>query len=778
MRNIIKIARAELRTLFYSPIAWVVLVVFFAIAGALFVGPLQDIARVQELSLNNSPFYKGAAISYSEALFESPYSAILFYMYLFIPLITMGVFSRELNSGSIKFLYSSPVRIRELVLGKYLGLILFNMTMLLSVVVLLATGAFSILHAEYKVFLSAFLGFFLLSSTYAAIGLFISALTSYQLLAGLATIIVFILLGVVELFGQQYDFIRDLTYFLALPNRVDRMLKGLITSRDVLYFLLIIAMFIGFTLVKLKSTQEFTRKSTKYGRYLLIFVAVLLLGYFSSRPGKVLYLDVTSNQVHTIDTAVQNVLKELDGSPLTITWYGNLMSDNFSLGSPAARNNYIWNIWDKYRRFYPNMIMKYEYYYKIDQYNQNVLLSYPDKDIHEIAAMMARSVDVNISRFRKPQEIDSIFNFGDEPARQFMILEYKGKKAILRMLTESPYWPEQPMVAGSLKRVASERPPEIIFTTGHYERSPYKHGEREYSAHTNDIISKMALTNLGVNVDTLSLLRDELPVATDVLVVADPKTMLEDTVQAKIRHYIDKGGNALIYGEAGKENVLNPLLKNIGIQLIPGTMFDLANEFSKLSIGAGFTTAAWKLSGEFVFQDQGADKKDKHQEGKEFFDIYYPQPTRITYENVNGFTVNPLFVRKGSDNIWIEGGRYVPDSALATFSEKEGDYREDEYVLAVQLTRMVNGKEQRIIVAGDADHMSKFHGNGYPINNSYYSWLLYNKYPVYVTHKFPKDTLLTIGRTTGNLLYTLFVYIIPALVLVTGMIILIRRKRK
>ncbi|MGN6417990.1 MAG: ABC transporter permease, partial [Pseudobacter sp.] len=281
MRLILKIARAELRTLFYSPIAWVVIIVFFVITGVLFVDPLVEISRVQEVAMENSPFYEGNIYGYTLTLFTGTFDAILSYLYLFIPFLTMGAISRELNNGTIKFLYSSPVRIRELVLGKYLGLLFFNGFLLAAIAILLITGMFSIQHVEYKVYLSAFLGIFLLSSTYTAIGLFISSLTSYQLVAGLVTFMVFILLSFISNFGQQYDFVRDLTWFLSLPNRVDRLITGLITSRDILYFLLIIIMFLGFSIVKLKSTQESKKKTVLYFRYLVILTVILGLGYFS-----------------------------------------------------------------------------------------------------------------------------------------------------------------------------------------------------------------------------------------------------------------------------------------------------------------------------------------------------------------------------------------------------------------------------------------------------------------------------------------------------------------
>ncbi len=107
----------------------------------------------------------------------------------------MGTISREVNSGSMNLLSSSPIRVREIIAGKYLGLMIYNLVLMSSIAFLLFTGYFSIVNAELKWFLSMMLGFWLLSSAYLAIGLFISCLTNYQIMAGIATFVIFFLLN-------------------------------------------------------------------------------------------------------------------------------------------------------------------------------------------------------------------------------------------------------------------------------------------------------------------------------------------------------------------------------------------------------------------------------------------------------------------------------------------------------------------------------------------------------------------------------------------------------
>src|SRR5690606_13296833 len=99
---------------------------------------------------------------------------------------------------------------------------------------------------------------------------------------------------------QQYDFVRDLTYFLSIAGRSNSMLVGLISSKDVIYFLLIIVLFLSFTILKIKGTMESRSWYFKASRYAFCVVIVLTIGYISHRPANTFYLDITRNKVNTI----------------------------------------------------------------------------------------------------------------------------------------------------------------------------------------------------------------------------------------------------------------------------------------------------------------------------------------------------------------------------------------------------------------------------------------------------------------------------------------------
>ena len=272
MRTTFNIAKTELRTLFYSPIAWFLMIVFFVQCALAYTYQLNSNARSQEMG--------GIALEYmtqlTERIFgarEGLFSSVMEKLYLYIPLLTMGLISREINGGTMKLLYSSPVRVRDIIFGKFLAMMIFSLVLVCIAGIFLVAGQFQIVSADTGMLLTAALGFYLLLCAYSAIGLFMSCLTTYQVVAAVAT---FIMIGILSYIGrlwQGIDFVRDLTYFLSLTGRTEKMLFGLLTTKDVLYFVIIIYIFLGLSIYKLRSGRESKLVFVFVGRYEFILVS-------------------------------------------------------------------------------------------------------------------------------------------------------------------------------------------------------------------------------------------------------------------------------------------------------------------------------------------------------------------------------------------------------------------------------------------------------------------------------------------------------------------------
>lgn len=771
MYIIFKIAKAELKSLFYAPIAWVIIVVFFLISGMQFVDPLMTLARIQEVKLTNNPAWRAEGGQLTKVIFIGSVEKLLSYFYLFIPLLTMGIIGRERNTGTIKLLYSSPIQVREIVLGKYLGLILFNLILLSSVALLLLTGYFSIEHAELYWLLSMWLGFFFLSAVYVAIGLYISCLISNQIVAALTTFILFSILGIIGSYWQDVDVLRDMIYVFDFYSRSETLIKGLITTSDIIYLFLIVILFLWLSINKLKSTQESTKWIVRFSRNASVVLLIFVIGYFSNRPGYIGYWDVTRDKVNTIDPATQEVLKELDGSPMTVTLYTNLFGANKQFGDVGFRKTYIRNFWGKIGRFYPNLHLKYEFYYDLKKGDSTLFYTYPNLNIHQIAEKIAKFQFINLEKYKKPGEIDQLVDLSGEDLRAIMELEYKGKKAFLRTVVEPGDVMGEEMMSGTFRRLARDTTPMIYFTSGHYERSPYRNGEREYRNHTLRDGAAKALVNLGVDVDTISLLNASVPANTSILAVADPRSALSPKEQEKVMEYLEAGGNAVFLGEPGKQSMLNPILEKIGVHLEAGILVRPMNDMSSELFRLPLTPSGYHLAKELYMQFFQQDSMKRASQS--FFSNCV-----LSYKAINGFKIEPIVQEVPVEYpTWIEKGQFVSDSAAPTFSITEGDLQQSQYVIGLKMSRIINNKEQRIIVMGDADCMASRYDKDL-IGNGLYSWLLNNEYPVYTRVIDPLDNFLTISKQTGIVIYNLYMYVIPGLLILIGAVVLIRRKRK
>ena len=119
MKTIFNIAKTELQVMFYSPVAWLILIIFTFQTGMTFSDSFEGLIRlgVMKIPLNSATINTYAG-------WGGIFTKVQAYLYLYIPLLTMSIMSRELGSGSIKLLYSSPITNAQIILGKYLSLMI------------------------------------------------------------------------------------------------------------------------------------------------------------------------------------------------------------------------------------------------------------------------------------------------------------------------------------------------------------------------------------------------------------------------------------------------------------------------------------------------------------------------------------------------------------------------------------------------------------------------------------------------------------------------------
>jgi ABC-2 type transport system permease protein len=283
MKITFEIARKELRTLLFSPIGWLILAVISMQAGTMLFQSLSSRATI-------AGFWENI-LSLTYALMFVSYSGIvpkmLANLYLFVPLITMGLLSQEFANGTIKLLFSSPVKAHQIVLGKYLSVMIYALLLAALVVIFeVLIGLFIVQSMDIKVAFWGVVAVYLMVCLYASVGLFVSSLTSYPFIAALGSV------GL--LFGLQY--LSGLVVVgSSMPPVVSRMLEwfsvltmfgspsfiGYITAWQLLYFPIVIGLFLGLTWLRLYSMRHSEPLWTRMWRYVALIVACVAIGMAS-----------------------------------------------------------------------------------------------------------------------------------------------------------------------------------------------------------------------------------------------------------------------------------------------------------------------------------------------------------------------------------------------------------------------------------------------------------------------------------------------------------------
>lgn len=220
MHNVLAIARRELRGYFDSPVAYIVVVSFLLVAGWMYFSSIFLLDRADMRG-----FFA-----------PSPFSPSLLLVIL-APAVTMRLVAEEYQTGTIELLTTMPVRDSEVVVGKFLAALgLLSAALLLTLAYPITIGRLGAL--DWGPVVSGYFGLLLFSSALLALGLFCSTLTENQIVA----FIVAFLLGAALYFVYWLQFfvppgLAPVLEFLSVSSHLDNMARGVIDSRDVVFYL-------------------------------------------------------------------------------------------------------------------------------------------------------------------------------------------------------------------------------------------------------------------------------------------------------------------------------------------------------------------------------------------------------------------------------------------------------------------------------------------------------------------------------------------------------------
>ncbi|HEY0635179.1 MAG TPA: ABC transporter permease subunit [Gammaproteobacteria bacterium] len=244
------IAARELRSLFLSPLAWSILAVVLFILAFLFLSQL-DLYMSYQAQLAMMESAPGVTESVVAPLFSSATIILL----LVVPLITMRLISEERRNRTLPLLFSAPISMTEIVLGKYLGILGF-LGIMLGLIVLMPLSLLLAGHLDFGLLFSGLLGLTLMLAAFAAAGLFMSTLTSHPTVAAVASFGLLLLLWIIDwasgLGGEGSGAVFG---YLSLQKHYQALLSGLFDSSDVVYYLLFIATFLVLSIRRLDADR-------------------------------------------------------------------------------------------------------------------------------------------------------------------------------------------------------------------------------------------------------------------------------------------------------------------------------------------------------------------------------------------------------------------------------------------------------------------------------------------------------------------------------------------
>ncbi len=285
-------------------------------------------------------------------------------VFLFIiPAITMRFFAEEIKSGTIEVLFTRPVTDMQVIMAKWLAGVVLILLTLLPTWVYYATISWLALPPgiDSGGTLGSYLGLFFLGASFVSIGLFSSSLTGNQVLSFIIALFIsgFMLFGfeliyTFSLFGKADLFIRN----LGIQAHYVSMSRGVIDTRDVLYFASLNALFIVIAKIKLESRKWIRQtnvaekahavKINLRRRHLIQLAAGLLIIISVNQIGSAWFsrIDLTAEKRHSLTKATRQMLKDLDD----IVYFRIYLEGNFPAEFKRLQNQ-TREVLDEFRAF-------------------------------------------------------------------------------------------------------------------------------------------------------------------------------------------------------------------------------------------------------------------------------------------------------------------------------------------------------------------------------------------------------------------------------------------
>ena len=519
----------------------------------------------------------------------------------------------------------------------------------------------------------------------------------------------------------------------------------------------------------LRLEDKRTRRNRKQtiARYAVAVAVLIGVSWISSRPSLKFYSDATAIQSNTLSQESQEIVKQVDG-PLKITTYVNMLDNYMWTQVLPTQIKTDMKRFEQYTRFKPEMEMEYVYYWD-EAGNQSLKETYPDLSNRERAELICQSNKLDFNSVLTPEQIKAQIDLSAYGNHVVRLLERgNGMKDFLPIYWDHLMHPTEQEITAVFKHLAGQTFT-VGFVEGHGGYSILNRNMDQYWWNTMNFFERNSLTGMGFEVLPLDLIQNEIPERMDLLVISSLKTPLTESEKRQIRDYIDRGGNLMVLTEAGRQQNSNVIIEQLGLRysdeiavcaskdpdIIAAELAEGAEPFYSAYLKTGWTEKI----------------------------VAQRNVLNIDYSGVQQFRVTPVVVSPAK-GVWLEKETKDLTEDAVVLNPDAGE-KEGVYTFLLALEREVGDKDQRILVCGDPYWFNGGHSRlfkdqrlaNYQLFPIFMRWLSEDAFPVNVEKEKPMDNRITLKSKDRKWNSWGMIGVLPGIFLLTGMVLMRRRKR-
>lgn len=236
------IARKELTVMFTSPLAWTLLALMQLVLTWVFLGRLDAFLEMQSqlIQIANPP-------GVTEIIIAPVFSLAAIVLLMVMPLLTMRLLAEERRNRTLVLLFSAPVSVADIIIGKFLSLIIF-VTIMTTLLIVLSLTLLAGGMLDFGLLLSNALGLLFIAACFGSLGLYISSLTAHPAVAAVGALGLLLGLWVLDIVASNGD---NMVRNFSLLKHYENFNRGIIDTFSLSYFVLFIATFLILTIHQL-----------------------------------------------------------------------------------------------------------------------------------------------------------------------------------------------------------------------------------------------------------------------------------------------------------------------------------------------------------------------------------------------------------------------------------------------------------------------------------------------------------------------------------------------